>query len=285
MAKKPVPTPTPEQEIAKAIDDLRSFSASPRAAVPSPTRSYVVGEKVRLGNLDDVTVVEVLDEVSYVVRALRHDRHGDSTVYLARWWYDIDKLDQYNGVLSLMSPYRPLPARAAALDGLLHLMTAGGLVCDPKYQRGYVWSEDNKDALIESIFDRLDIGSFLIMSRAGYNHKGSTDQQVYINLDGETISIPKADDYSNVIIDGQQRLTTIAHFVLDKRPYKGVYYSMLNRCDQIEFMNHPIMWRTVDEDNVTEKEVVRMFLQSNRGVPQAPEHLAKVQALYESMKG
>jgi hypothetical protein len=108
---------------------------------------------------------------------------------------------------------------------------------------------------------------------------------VYINLDGETISIPKADDYSNVIIDGQQRLTTIAHFVLDKRPYKGVYYSMLNRCDQIEFMNHPIMWRTVDEDNVTEKEVVRMFLQSNRGVPQAPEHLAKVQALYESMKG
>lgn len=38
-----------------------------------------------------------------------------------------------------------------------------------------------------------------------------------------------------------------------------------------------------EEEKVNEKDIVRMFLQSNRGVPQSPEHIAKVQALYESM--
>jgi hypothetical protein len=285
MAKKTLVSPmTVEQEIAKAVADHRSFSAAHYEMVPEPTRRYSVGEKVRLGNLSDVTVIEVLDDKSYVVQATRSDREGQSTVYLARWWYEFEKLPVTKILVPrLSSEYRQLPGRSADLDSLITLLTHGGVVFDPKYQRGYVWNEDNKDALIESVFDHLDIGSFLILSRSGYLHKGSTAVRSYTNLDGEAISIPVADDYSNVIIDGQQRLTTLVHFILDKRPYKGVYFSQMNQLDRYEFISHPVMWKTADEEDTTEKEVVRMFLQANRGVPQAPEHVAMVKALYDSM--
>ena len=38
-----------------------------------------------------------------------------------------------------------------------------------------------------------------------------------------------------------------------------------------------------NEEQTNEKEILRMFLQSNRGVPQSPEHIAKVQAMYDAM--
>jgi hypothetical protein len=43
------------------------------------------------------------------------------------------------------------------------------------------------------------------------------------------------------------------------------------------------MYRIINEEETNDKEILRMFLQSNRGVPQAPEHIAKVQAMYDAM--
>ncbi len=39
-----------------------------------------------------------------------------------------------------------------------------------------------------------------------------------------------------------------------------------------------------EEENVTQKMLLKLFLQSNRGVPQAAEHIAKVQTLFDEIK-
>jgi hypothetical protein len=285
MAKKPTyKQPTRDEQIAKAREDLNAFNSAPADAIPTPTRTFIVGEECRLGNLSDVHIIEVLmGGKGYIVEATRHERNGDCQVFLGQPWFKLDKLTNTTNAPKLMSRHRDFPARVSDLDSIIHLMAHGGLVCDPKYQRGYVWSEANKDALIESVFDRLDIGAFLIVSHAGYNHKGDRTQKSYVTLDGTPFTIAREDDYTNAIVDGQQRLTTLIDFIHNKRPYKGVYYSQLHPQDQREFTSHSVSWRTIDEDDTTEKEVIRMFLQSNRGVPQQPEHLAKIQALYNSM--
>jgi hypothetical protein len=201
-------------------------------------------------------------------------------------WFDIKKLSSYDTTVPrLFSTYQRHPALNTSLDGIIHYLHSGGIVCDPLYQRDYVWSEDNKDQLIESVFDRLDIGSFLFVRHAGYKHKGDATTKTYRTLMGTDVVIPRQDDYTVSIIDGQQRLTTLLDFYMDRRPYKGVYFSQLHPSDRHEFEDFSVMLRIIEEDKVSEKDIVRMFLQSNRGVPQTPEHLDKVRAMYESMKG
>lgn len=54
----------------------------------------------------------------------------------------------------------------------------------------------------------------------------------------------------------------------------------MNFLDRNELQNTPIAFRLVDEGSVTKAEVIKLFLQANRGVPQQPEHLEKIQQLY-----
>lgn len=265
---------------------VNDIDRAQRELQPPPTRRFVVGEEVRLGALKEVFVEEVLwDGMAYLCRCTWSSRdEAPHTQYRCAWWFDIRKLGVNLNTPRLMSTYRRHAAISSSLDSVLFLMNSGGLVCNPKYQREYVWSEANKDALIESIFDRLDIGAFIFVRNHGYLHENDDSAQQYRTIDGRDVCIPRRKDYTTSIIDGQQRLTTIVDFVLDRRPYRGVYYSELHPADRAEFEGASVMYRMLSEDDVTDKEVVRLFLQSNRGVPQTAEHLAKVQALYESMK-
>lgn len=277
---------TIEEQIAIAKEQFYRWDNTPMLLQPPPTRTFVKGEQVNIGNLKEVFIDEVLDNgMAYLYHCTWHERDKPTTIqYRVAWWFDIRKLTSTPNVPRLMSEFRQHPAINSGLDSIIHYLVSGGIVCDPRYQREYVWTEQNKDALLESIFDRLDIGSFLFVSHSGYLHANDTTARLYKTIDGREVSIPRRDDYTTAIIDGQQRLTTILDFVLDRRPYKGLWFSDLNPRDRYEFEQTSVMFRIVNEENVTEKDVVRMFLQNNRGVPQAPEHLAKVQALYESMK-
>jgi hypothetical protein len=52
-----------------------------------------------------------------------------------------------------------------SLDGLVHMFYSFGINMDPDYQRGLVWTLEDKQALIESIFDDVDIGKFVFAQR------------------------------------------------------------------------------------------------------------------------
>lgn len=286
-SKKTVTTvKTPEQKMSEAKEQLVYWGGSPLPLIPRPTRIFSIGEKVRVGHLMDVVILEQLEGgMAYLYSFTHHERNQEPvTEYRASYWTEIDKDADTTGVPSLFSPYQRHHAINSDLGSIIHHITTGGLVCDTRYQRGYVWSEENKDALIESIFDRLDIGSFLFVRHSGFLHKEDHTIRPYRTIDGREVKIKRCDDYTTAIIDGQQRLTTMIDFLLDRRPYKGICFSQMNIRDQHEFTSTPVMFRIIDEGSVSEKEVVRMFLQSNRGVPQAPEHLAKVQAFYDSME-
>lgn len=254
---------------------------------PKPTRFFEVGEEVIIGHLKQAKIEKVLfDGKAYVFSSLWTDRENPEGYikYGSNWWFDVHKADSRpEGVPRLMGQFRIFPASVSDIESLLHHMNAGGLVVDPKYQRGYVWTKENKDALLESIFEQLDIGAFLLIRHHGYIHEGDQTPQTYLTLDGEETSVPRCEDNTVAIIDGQQRLTTIVNFVLNRSSYKGIYFSEMHRRDQIEFMNKSVAFRIINEEQTNEKEILRMFLQSNRGVPQTPEHIAKIQAMYDAM--
>lgn len=286
MAKKKVaPPPTVEELKASAIARLSEWDRTPKSLIPRPTREFEIGEEAIVGALKDVVILDVLEDgYAYLYSCTWTERDKEPvTQYRASWWIDVEKKRDTTAVPRLFSPYKLHPCSNSDLSSVLHHILNGGLVCDPLYQRGYVWTDANKDALIESIFDRLDIGSFLFVRHAGFNHKDDESIRTYRTLDGRDVGVKRCEDYTVAIIDGQQRLTTITDFMLGRRAHKGVFFSQMNPRDQLEFEQHSVAFRIVEEEKVSEKDIVRMFLQSNRGVPQSPEHIAKVQALYESM--
>lgn len=269
-----------------AINKLYDWDKTPRSLLPAPTRSFEVGEQVIVGHLENVTILEKLEDgyaYLYSYQWPERNKQHSVTMYRASWWVDIEKNKDTSNVPRLFSPYVRRHVIYCDLSSILSHITNGGLVCDPLYQRGYVWTEENRVALIESIFDFIDIGSFLLLRNACFNHTGDKSTKTYRTITGELVKVKRCEDNTVAIIDGQQRLTTIINFVEGRWAYKGLFFSQLNIQDQREFLHTSVGFSIVDEDQTTDKEIIRMFLQANRGVPQTPEHLAVVQSLYDNM--
>lgn len=273
----------------KALREFEfDFDRTPVKLQPTPTRSFVVGEKIIVGLLEDCVIEEVLlDGMAYLYSAAGRNRENDpplSRVYRVSWWFEIYKNVTNAHVPRLMSPSPRYQPTTGVIGSIMHYLLCGGLVCDPLYQRDYVWSEEDKDSLIESIFDHVPIGSVLLHRHAGFNHPDDHTLRKYKTLAGTEVEVEVCADYTISIIDGQQRLTTIVDFVMDKRPFKGQYFSQLNIRDIRSFDDTPITYWLLKEEETTQKEIIKLFLQCNRGVSQTSQHLAKVQSLYDSMK-
>ena len=281
-----------QADIDKAFADSRVFDNVDAIIIPIPTRSFEVGEEVRLGNLDDVIIMEVLEGgKAYRTEYTRSDREkrGRGRVYTRMtkidWWFDLKKLKCANtDAPELFAEYLPGQISSSDIRSLLHKMSHNGIVCDPRYQRGYVWTLEDQVALIDAIFNRISIGSFVFSRHAGYIHDGSDEKVQYINLDGDEVEIPRRRDYTNAVIDGQQRMTTIWRFFTDQFKYKGHYYSELHPQDKFSFTGASVSFRIFDEEDVPYEKVLEMFLMVNRGVPQDSSHLDAVEAQLESLK-
>jgi hypothetical protein len=76
----------------------------------------------------------------------------------------------------------------------------------PSYQRPFVWTEEQQVALIESILKGIPIGTY------------------FIAFSAQEDSGP-AESRKQILLDGQQRITTIVRFVNDKFPVFGMKYS------------------------------------------------------------
>jgi hypothetical protein len=126
-----------------------------------------------------------------------------------------------------------------------------GVDRNPFYQRGDVWTLEQKVALIDSIFNEIPIGAMILAKRDfGYTEDGK-------------IAIAEE------IIDGKQRFTTIIDFVCDKFPYNGLYYSELHPHDRNRFDNSQVMIGEMNfryfDGKYNEKEVLETFVRLNIG--------------------
>lgn len=107
----------------------------------------------------------------------------------------------------------------------------------PSWQRGSVWTESQKIALIESAWRGVNIGTFT------YNIAA--------------IGSP----YDNLLIDGQQRMQALQDYIDDKFPVYGYRYSEITDVDRrmFDFTTHFSSYRTHSEDEKFLREYYNMM--------------------------
>ncbi|ALR95834.1 DUF262 domain-containing protein [Vibrio alginolyticus] len=104
----------------------------------------------------------------------------------------------------------------------------------PTWQRGLVWTTAQKVAFIESVFIGYDLGSVMINS---------------LDWLEDNTSRPM----SEIVIDGQQRISALIGFVANEFAVNGLYWKDLTRLEQRTFREREIGIKTVtcyDEDKL-----------------------------------
>lgn len=141
------------------------------------------------------------------------------------------------------------------------------------YQRDFCWSLNDKQLLIESIYNKIDCGKILIRLHSWNKLKNLANK-------GETELAFKD------IVDGKQRMKTIQEFIFNEFPdIHGNYYNDLSAHAQYSFGDHQLFAYAEMPESTTDEEVVYQFLKMNfSGVPQSQEHLNYVKELSKTLK-
>lgn len=130
------------------------------------------------------------------------------------------------------------------------------------YQRNFCWGLEEKQNLIESIYNNISIGRIIVRAR---DYKWVKDQIEKGNLD-----VAFKD-----IVDGKQRINAILEFMMDKWPDKsGYYYSEFSDYTIWKFLDHQLLGYASLDENASDKDVIECFLKTNfAGVPMSTEHI------------
>ena len=232
-----------------------------------PTRLFEVGERVTWGGHKEVYIEEVLHKG--MIYKLKSIFHKDPTNH---HHYDLkDRTVSYAYQLwSYIFPFEarsPLPQLSASdslniyyansdISSLLHKHYFSGIDYTPEYQRDYVWSLEDKIALIESIMNNIDIGKFTF---------------VYLSFE----EAEKRYGRNFEILDGKQRMKAIIEFYEDRFEYKGKKFSELSFPDVHAFKGHPISHAELRD--VTKEQILRTFIKLNTtGRVMEKEHIERV---------
>lgn len=229
-----------EQEERRLQAEMKnSLIEAGRAGTPS--WRYSVGETVSYGHTE-VQIQEIYQD-GLCYRVLAKDKSGTLTRVILPW-FRLRKYKRGNSALISNSDIR-LNYMNIDISILLmkHLLEVVGIDMNPPYQRGYVWSDSERTALLDSIFCGADIGKF-------------------------TVRVLDMDEYQEKhlgyeIIDGKQRFLTILDFYLNRFQYKGFYFNELSSADRRAFLDHNVSW--CELKNLTQKDTLRVFLLVNRG--------------------
>lgn len=139
-----------------------------------------------------------------------------------------------------------------AVDSLLLRMRHTDM--QPVYQRGLVWDIETKQNLIDALVQGGSIGA-ITFAKNGYSSGNIYE-----------------------ILDGKQRLTTIAEFVADGFTYQGIYFSELSPKAQSDFFNTSVSVIDVSFSNNNEK--IEYFIELNSaGVKVSQEFLEGLKTL------
>ena len=247
--------------------DFKHKQIQREAAIANkPTRLFKVGEEVEYGNHVKTTIEEIFDDGLYykVYVELKPSRdRKDLFEYQYVVWHSLFPIDSFTGDTSFKdSDYRPLSYYSRDISSLMHQTHFNRTNLDPEYQRGLVWTEEDKTSLLDSIFNHVDIGKFVFI-KINYSKKG-------FDFDN---------DYYYEVLDGKQRLQTLLDFYEGRWAYRGVYYQNLSRRDRNHFDYYPIQSAEVDEPE-DRRTIYDYFLRLNTGGrPIEESHLDKVRDL------
>lgn len=232
----------------------------------NPTRRFTIGQRVHLGAHEEVYVREIYkDGLFYLLEAMQikrvREKPAVDELHCVPWHeilaYDVKRETKFateeRYIIRLLN---------SSVDSLFHLVYAShaGVDFDVDYQRDLVWTLDDKIALIESIFNNIEIGKFVFVQR-------------HENTPGKYYEI----------LDGKQRLSTLCEFYEGRFAYKGVFYQDLSYMDRYRFTSHPITYGFLE--NPDKRGIYETFIKMNTcGRPMDHKHIDKVKELLNELE-
>lgn len=134
------------------------------------------------------------------------------------------------------------------------------------YQRDLVWTLEDKQLLLESIYNGIACGSVVVRKRSfkWLDKRDQADECFFMD-----------------IVDGKQRMSTIHEFINDGFPdFEGRYYSDFSRNAQHKLTNHQLFAYFEFDESASDQSVLQQFLKVNfTGKPQSKEHIEFVKNL------
>lgn len=137
------------------------------------------------------------------------------------------------------------------------------------YQRPFVWTLEENQLLIESIYQRIECGRILVRLRSW----------------AEAEKMEAGECAFKDIVDGKQRLNAVVKFMNNEYPdLHGNYFADLSNRAQHQFTNHQLFAYAEMQENTTDAKVIEQFLKLNfAGVPQSKEHIEFVKNIHSKM--
>ncbi len=241
--------------------------------IPEPTIIYNIGDRVQHGNIKQSIVCDVLDdgniiELDEICTENNYGKPYDYTRKLYVSWLDVVPYKAFEEQPNSLIKNKDVMFNYSNTHLLSILMKQykefGGIDLNPEYQRDHVWDLENKIKLIDSIFNNVDIGKFLLISRTFENGKQS------------------GNFYE--VVDGKQRITALLEFYENRFQYNGYYYKDLCNEDQRHFTNYTVGVMMLDEKQINEELILKYFLMVNiGGIPQDEGHIKKVEERYKTL--
>lgn len=229
------------------------------AFIPEPTVKFEVGEEVRYGALKSPVIKEIFyDGKAYGMECIRNNRESGQGEkhYVVTPWMSIYSVGIKESSLAKNQDVS-LYFSNSTIESLLHRCYFFGVDFNPDYQRDYVWEQSDKEKLIGSVFENIDIGKFVFASSIEKAQKGNPMYE---------------------IVDGKQRLNTLMQYYENRFPYKGYYYRDLSGKDKGVFLRHNVVYADITECD--RKEILNIFLMLNTtGRQMSEEHLEKVRRM------
>lgn len=141
------------------------------------------------------------------------------------------------------------------------------------YQRDFVWTLEQNQRFIQSIYLGIDLGKILVRIR-------SWNEVKKIVSSGET-EVAFRD-----IVDGKQRLNALRGFILGEwADFDGNYFQDLSFIAQSKMLNNQLLGYSEMDEDVSDEQVLKQFLKMNfEGVPQSKEHLEYVKSIIGETK-
>ena len=232
--------------------------------ISEPTYKHNVGDSVNIGSLVDAIIDRVIDDGKfYVVDYTNIDNNYGNPIKTEHckaifMWTELRKTNNNNKISLIKNDDIRISYSQRRISSLLSHTYHFGFDIEPEYQRGLVWTLEDKVALIDSIFNNVDIGKFTFI------------KPDYIMDKTE-------------VLDGKQRLTTILEYYEDRFEYKGYKFSDLSWKDRNHFESYSIAWG--ESSNLTQEQKLRYFIKLNTtGKEMDKSHLDKVKNMLKELE-
>lgn len=266
--KKRIPLSQEElikMNLERELSDLRDRDF----LIPKPTYTFSVGDKVSLGRLEDVVIEEVLDNGKiYLIDYTKVDPNYGNPIRKEHQksyvnWLDIRKENDNKNSFIRNQDVR-FSYSTTKLRTLLTKAYYFGVNFEPEYQRDYVWDQEDKARLIDSIYSNIEIGKFAFIK---YSDKKLAEVNCKISYE---------------ILDGKQRMRAILDFYEDRFKYNGFYFSELSKIDQNHFEQHKVV--TAETEELSKEETLKYFITLNTcGKQMVTEDIQRAENLLKSI--